>query len=178
MSSLYHKLYLIFTLSVFVLIIFFWISLNNKRHIGYNNSHNSYIKSENYINSNNSSSVNTYKNRIHLAFVCCADRLKQCTNLINSALLFTRAELNFIAFADEENYGQVENVLYQLQKIKSFTFEMIPTQFPNYSQINFKDMFRPCATQRLFFPVSCGEKLMLQNVANTIFSLYWNTSIR
>lgn len=161
MSLLHHKTYLIFKLSVFVLIIFLSISFYNKRDIAFNGIHNSYIKSETYMKFNNSSSVNPPKNQIHLAFVCCTDRFKQCINLVKSALLFTRVEPNLIAFADEENYGKVENFLNQLKKIKSFTFEMIPTQFPNNSQINWRDMWRPCSSQRLFFPVSSGEKVIV-----------------
>lgn len=51
-----------------------------------------------------------------------------------------------------------------------FSFEILPLTFPVKNAAEWKNLFKPCAAQRLFLPVSCEILLALYFLQYKIFS--------
>lgn len=75
-------------------------------------------------------------------------------NMLKSALIFSGPNLHFIAFVEQEAFEKLGNSLIRWKKTKHFTFQILPTEFPSNTSEDWRGMFRPCSTQRLFLPVS------------------------
>lgn len=91
---------------------------------------------------------------------CGVDRINETVVLLKSAIFFSKIKLRFIIFADDIANTTLSNSVASLQKmqmkdkIRQFghDIEIRPIQFPNDEKIAWKTIFRPCATQRLFYP--------------------------
>ena len=90
--------------------------------------------------------------------VCGVHRINETLVMIKSAIYFSNVKLKFIIFADEMTNESLRDALQQKIKITNSSsrheYEIRPMQFPIENGINWKNIFRPCACQRLFFPVS------------------------
>jgi hypothetical protein len=91
--------------------------------------------------------------------VCGVNRINESIVMIKSAILFSKTRLKFIIFVDEFTHEPLNEALQQKIRIKASSrhhdFEIRPMQFPSSENgIDWKSIFRPCACQRLFFPVS------------------------
>lgn len=57
------------------------------------------------------------KSDIYLAVVACGDRVQETLNMIKSALMFTKAELNIIVFTEDgliQNFMEKVGIFYSL----------------------------------------------------------------
>lgn len=76
--------------------------------------------------------------------------------MIKSALLFNhkKDKLHFLIFAEDQLQSSFNEKLTDWRLIKKyeFDFELYSLQFPLNGE--WKSLFKPCAAQRLFLPVS------------------------
>jgi len=78
--------------------------------------------------------------------------------MIKSAILFNYDEeyLKFVIFTEDGKGDEFREKLTDWRDIKPFTFdfEILPLKFPTGNEAEWKNLFKPCAAQRLFLPVS------------------------
>ncbi|XP_059473831.1 glucoside xylosyltransferase 1 [Neocloeon triangulifer] len=89
-----------------------------------------------------------------LAVVACGDRLQETLVMLKSALTFTQAPLRFIVFAEEQLGQSFTEKLKEWSGVKElrFRFEVRPIELPRERQEEWRRLFKPCASQRLFLP--------------------------
>lgn len=56
-----------------------------------------------------------------------------------------------------------------------FTFEILPLTFPVKNAAEWKNLFKPCAAQRLFLPVSCEMLLFSFVLIVKLFTVFTGT---
>lgn len=97
--------------------------------------------------------------RSHLAVVACGPRLEETLIMLKSALLFSKKPLHFYIFADNELQGSFKNALNSWPQMvrRKFNFTIFPITFPNNNEREWKKLFKPCASQRLFLPLILRE---------------------
>lgn len=98
------------------------------------------------------------KDEIVVAVVSCGDRTKETLNLIKSALIFNTDHriLKFIIVTEPELFDHFHEKLQEWQICVHFifTYEIWNLTFPKKNEKEWKKLFKPCASQRLFLPVS------------------------
>ncbi|XP_013379837.1 glucoside xylosyltransferase 1 [Lingula anatina] len=92
---------------------------------------------------------------MHLAVVACGDRLEETLVMIKSALILSRDVIKVHIFAEYDLHlgfkQQLDKWLAASQG--TFTYQLYPITYPeNYNVEEWKKVFKPCATQRLFLP--------------------------
>ncbi|XP_021916719.1 glucoside xylosyltransferase 2 isoform X2 [Zootermopsis nevadensis] len=111
------------------------------------------------------SRLHTHKNSVQgsqivLAVVACGDRLSETLVMIKSAILFTQKPLNFIVLADDPLIPSFKEKLNEWKDSTnhSFTFKVLPITFPLQGNTDeWKKLFKPCASQRLFLPTVLND---------------------
>ncbi|XP_057693610.1 glucoside xylosyltransferase 1-like isoform X2 [Corythoichthys intestinalis] len=106
------------------------------------------------------SEVEDYGNEgSHLAVVACGPRLNETLNMLKSAILLSRKPLKFHIFADDELQGSFQNALNSWPRSvqTKFNFTIYPITFPSGNEKEWKKLFKPCASQRLFLPLILKE---------------------
>lgn len=90
--------------------------------------------------------------------VACRQRARETLVMIKSAILFNiyQESLKFIIFAESALTEIINEKLTDWRDIfpQTLDFEILPLKFPNQSETEWKTLFKPCAAQRLFLPVS------------------------
>lgn len=101
----------------------------------------------------------------HLAVVACGPRLEETLTMLKSALLFSKKPLHFYIFAEDELHGSFKKTLDSWPQMvqRKFKFTIFPITFPKENAKEWKKLFKPCASQRLFLP------LILQNVDSLLY---------
>ncbi len=78
--------------------------------------------------------------------------------MIKSALIFNTDHriLKFIVVTEPELFDNFHEKLqeWQIAVHFIFTYEIYPLTFPKKNEKEWKKLFKPCASQRLFLPVS------------------------
>lgn len=108
----------------------------------------------------NSASPISSNEKVVICVVACGDRLDESLTMLKSALVFTKRELEFVVISDNNLIPAFNKKLTEWSLIsnKTFTFVVRPVTFPARSDVNmWKKLFKPCAAQRLFLPVSSGS---------------------
>ncbi|KAK3927943.1 Glucoside xylosyltransferase 1 [Frankliniella fusca] len=95
---------------------------------------------------------------IAVAVVACGDRLDETLTMLKSALIFTEwwQPLRFIIFSDDNLTSSFKEKLTEWKSLvnNSLEFELHPITFPkNGKAEEWRKLFKPCASQRLFLPV-------------------------
>lgn len=111
------------------------------------------------------SRLNMYKSsmqgsQIVLAVVACGDRLSETLVMIKSAILFTQKPLNFIVLADDPLIASFKEKLneWRTSTNHSFTYKVLPITFPLQGNTDeWRKLFKPCASQRLFLPTVLSD---------------------
>lgn len=69
--------------------------------------------------------------------------------------MFTKTSLNFLIITEDNLRITFEEKLQEWQTVtnNAFTYKMIPLTFPKSMEDEWKKLFKPCASQRLFLPV-------------------------
>eukprot|EP00064_Thunnus_orientalis_P010353 superscaffoldBa00001400_g10379 len=75
--------------------------------------------------------------------------------MLKSAVLFSKKPLNFYIFAEDDLHDSFRNSLYSWPRTvqSKFNFTIYPITFPRENAKEWKKLFKPCASQRLFLPV-------------------------
>ncbi|KAF2885656.1 hypothetical protein ILUMI_20507 [Ignelater luminosus] len=94
------------------------------------------------------------KSNIVVAVVACGDRLHETLTMIKSALMFSKAKLNFVIVAEDNLIPSFTEKLneWKLLSTNEFSFKVIPLTFPTDNPEEWQKLFKPCASQRLFLP--------------------------
>ncbi|XP_052674405.1 glucoside xylosyltransferase 2-like [Crassostrea angulata] len=94
-----------------------------------------------------------WRNSIHLSIVVCGDRRNESITLIKSAVLLTKSYIVIHIFAEGELHSSLQNQLssWPHHITKNFEYHLYRTKYPEPSQ-EWKLLFKPCASQRLFIP--------------------------
>ena len=107
---------------------------------------------------------------IVIAVVVCGDRVNETILMIKSAVLFSRSPIKVIIFGDDnallslkqssshywsynsqDDDGHISSTSPLYRKAK---LDLRPITFPSDKAEEWKKLFKPCASQRLFLPVS------------------------
>ncbi|XP_068595482.1 glucoside xylosyltransferase 1-like [Brachionichthys hirsutus] len=97
--------------------------------------------------------------RSHLAVVACGPRLEEAVTMLKSAVLFSKKPLHFYIFAEDDLQDGFRNALDSWPKTvrNKFNFTVYPITFPKDNAKEWKMLFKPCASQRLFLPLILNE---------------------
>lgn len=94
-----------------------------------------------------------------IAAVAC-DRGDETASMMKSALILSSSLIKFIIFADETSATAINNEiqLWPDHVISRLKLDLRPITFPNEE---WKKLFKPCASQRLFLPVGFYFQVMI-----------------
>uniref|UniRef100_UPI00358E2E26 glucoside xylosyltransferase 1-like n=1 Tax=Myxine glutinosa TaxID=7769 RepID=UPI00358E2E26 len=92
---------------------------------------------------------------IQLSVVACGPRLQETLVMLKSSVLTMRSCVHAHIFAEDELHGafRAELAAWPAAFKKSFSFTMYAISFPQSHTANWKQLFKPCASQRLFLPL-------------------------
>ncbi|VDI64305.1 UDP-xylose:glucoside alpha-1,3-xylosyltransferase, partial [Mytilus galloprovincialis] len=95
-----------------------------------------------------------WKNGIHLSVVACGDRGDETIVLLKSAVLFTSEPLVFHIYAEHELHPMFKQKLdyWPAEYKRKFLYYLYNITFPTDNTQEWKKLFKPCASQRLFIP--------------------------
>ncbi|KAJ8416350.1 hypothetical protein AAFF_G00356380 [Aldrovandia affinis] len=106
-----------------------------------------------------SEGVAVREERVHLAVVACGQRLDETLTMLKSAVLFGRRPLHFHIFAEDQLHRGFKEALdaWPDPFRSRFNFTVFPITFPPENAREWKKLFKPCASQRLFLPIILKE---------------------
>lgn len=93
--------------------------------------------------------------RMHLAVTACGDRLDEALTMLKSAVVATRARLTLHVFADDALRPQFQERLsaWPEEARRKFELRLYPISYPGADEPEtWRKLFKPCASQRLFYP--------------------------
>lgn len=103
------------------------------------------------------SKLDKINGEIVIVVVSCEMRQSETLNLLKSAIIFSYDyPIKFIIITEMELMDGFREKLEDwtsLTKTK-FTFDILPLIFPKENEAEWRNLFKPCAAQRLFLPVS------------------------
>lgn len=92
-----------------------------------------------------------------ICVVSCGMRQQETLNLLKSAIIFgLEHRLRFIVMTEDNLMAGFREKLEDWANIvkHQFTFQVLPLIFPKENGAEWRNLFKPCAAQRLFLPVS------------------------
>lgn len=101
--------------------------------------------------------------------VCGIERTEESIVMIKSALIFTTpgVKLKFVLVTEQSLFELLEEKLESFQRnFPNFSYSLIETKFPNEE---WRTLFKPCASQRLFLPSLLTESRVLYVDSDTLF---------
>ncbi|XP_024137709.1 glucoside xylosyltransferase 1 isoform X2 [Oryzias melastigma] len=95
----------------------------------------------------------------HVAVVACGPRLEETLTMVKSAVVLSKKPLHFYIFAEDELHNSFRVALkaWPREVQTKFTFTIYPITFPKENANEWKKLFKPCASQRLFLPLILKE---------------------
>ena len=92
---------------------------------------------------------------VTIAAVACGDRVNETLVMMKSALIFHSKFVSFIVFADELSLGLIDKYVHMwpANVLSRMKLDLRPIKFPKDKAEEWKKLFKPCASQRLFLPV-------------------------
>ena len=121
-------------------------------------------------------SVENSVEEIVIAVVVCGDRVNETLIMIKSAVLFSHSPVKIIIFADENALTSLkrstnhwknntqESIISKNERMPFYNgrakLDLRPITFPTDKAEEWKKLFKPCASQRLFLPVSYNYCLL------------------
>ncbi|XP_029681632.1 glucoside xylosyltransferase 1 isoform X1 [Takifugu rubripes] len=92
---------------------------------------------------------------MHLAVVTCGDRLEETLTMIKSAILFSIRHLHLHIFAEDQLHASFMEALESWPDMirSKFSYTLYSISFPEDNAAEWKKLFKPCASQRLFLPL-------------------------
>ncbi|XP_047452546.1 glucoside xylosyltransferase 1-like isoform X2 [Mugil cephalus] len=112
--------------------------------------------------------------RSHLAVVACGPRLEETLTMLKSAVLFSKKPLHFYIFAEDELHDSFRDALESWPRMiqTKFNFTIYPITFPKENAKDWKKLFKPCASQRLFLPVGLHSFFIHNTCNSSTFTKY------
>ncbi|NXY42187.1 GXLT1 xylosyltransferase, partial [Ceuthmochares aereus] len=101
--------------------------------------------------------------KMHLAVVACGERLEETVTMLRSAIIFSIKPLQFHIFAEDQLHESFKDILDDFPCEGKVNYTLYPITFPTESAAEWKKLFKPCASQRLFLP------LILKNVDSLLY---------
>lgn len=101
---------------------------------------------------------------IVIVVVSCGMRQQETLNLLKSAIIFGfEHRLKFIVMTEEKLMAGFREKLddWAILSKNQFTFEVLPLLFPKENEAEWRNLFKPCAAQRLFLPVSVNHSVRI-----------------
>ncbi|XP_058414466.1 glucoside xylosyltransferase 1 isoform X1 [Diceros bicornis minor] len=95
--------------------------------------------------------------RMHLAVVACGERLEETITMLKSAIIFSIKPLQFHIFAEDQLHDSFKGILDSWSFLQTFNYSLYPITFPSENAAEWKKLFKPCASQRLFLPLILKE---------------------
>ncbi|KAL0967184.1 hypothetical protein UPYG_G00248840 [Umbra pygmaea] len=107
----------------------------------------------------------TRSEHMHLAVVACGQRLEETLAMLKSAVMFSIKPLCLHIFSDDQlRPSFVQSLELWPGPFRSrFNYTMYPITFPHQNAGEWKKLFKPCASQRLFLP------LILKDVDSLVY---------
>lgn len=96
------------------------------------------------------------RNEIVIVVVSCGMRQQETLNLLKSAIIFGfEHRLKFVVITEDNLMSGFREKLEDWSNIvkNKFTYEVLPLIFPKENEAEWRNLFKPCAAQRLFLPV-------------------------
>uniref|UniRef100_A0A3B3DCG8 Glucoside xylosyltransferase 1 n=1 Tax=Oryzias melastigma TaxID=30732 RepID=A0A3B3DCG8_ORYME len=93
----------------------------------------------------------------HVAVVACGPRLEETLTMVKSAVVLSKKPLHFYIFAEDELHNSFRLKAWPREVQTKFTFTIYPITFPKENANEWKKLFKPCASQRLFLPLILKE---------------------
>ncbi|KAM9496359.1 glucoside xylosyltransferase 1 isoform 2-T2 [Clarias gariepinus] len=96
---------------------------------------------------------------VRLAVVACGPRLEETLTMLKSAVLFSHRILHFHIFAEDDLHYGFRDALesWPVRFRSKFNYTTYPITFPSDNAKEWKKLFKPCASQRLFLPLILTE---------------------
>nr|XP_033815166.1 glucoside xylosyltransferase 1 isoform X2 [Geotrypetes seraphini] len=91
--------------------------------------------------------------KMHLAVVACGERLEETVTMLKSAIIFSIKCLHFHIFAEDQLHKSFKDILDYWPFPEKFKYTLYPITFPSENALEWKKLFKPCASQRLFLPL-------------------------
>ncbi|XP_036339402.1 glucoside xylosyltransferase 1-like isoform X1 [Rhagoletis pomonella] len=99
----------------------------------------------------------------NIALVVCGQRLQESLTMLKSVLLFSQfssGNLHFWIFAESLLMGELKDRLNNWRNFVHFGFEVMPLTFPSHNQKEWRTLFKPCSSQRLFLPIPLSQQFL------------------
>lgn len=89
---------------------------------------------------------------IHVSAVVCGDRAIEATTMLKSTTLFTKRTVQLHVVAEDQLHDDLKNIFNQWHTVRSgkVMFKIYSLHFPGEKFDEWKRLFKPCASQRLF----------------------------
>ncbi|XP_063797103.1 glucoside xylosyltransferase 2 isoform X1 [Pseudophryne corroboree] len=102
---------------------------------------------------------------MHLAVVACGERVEETVTMLKSAVLFSVKKIRFHIFAEDALKPEFEHKLAEWPRplSRKFDYKIYPISFSVGNAQEWKKLFKPCASQRLFLP------MILQDVDSLLY---------
>ena len=93
---------------------------------------------------------------IQIAAVVCGNRVNETLVMVKSAVIMSSCIIKFILFADVAATVMLNKTVTTWPEniVKRIKMDLRPITFPADKAEEWKKLFKPCASQRLFLPVS------------------------
>lgn len=100
---------------------------------------------------------------IHIAAAVCGNRATQALVMMKSALIMCSNFIRFTLFVDSETSNVLNETirLWPDNILKRMSLDMRPVSFPKGNADEWKTLFKPCSSVRLFLPVSSRRDMFL-----------------
>ncbi|XP_039968479.1 glucoside xylosyltransferase 1 isoform X1 [Bactrocera tryoni] len=133
---------------IFLLLIICFCVVFNRNVLNINTSLTSNIRSK----------TDWYASRpcYNIALVVCGHRLWESLVMIKSVLLFNKydkSNLHFWIFSEDKLITEFVERLNDWRNLVHFEFDILPLTFPKNNKEEWKSLFKPCSSQRLFLPL-------------------------
>ncbi|XP_067247105.1 glucoside xylosyltransferase 1 [Chanodichthys erythropterus] len=121
---------------------------------------------------------------MQLAVVACGERHGEAVNMLKSAAMLSSRHLRFHIFAEEQLHTNIRAALDSWPafiRVK-FSYVVYPISFPHENREEWSQLFKPCASQRLFLPMMLREVDSLLYVDTDVLflqpvELIWDMSV-
>lgn len=120
--------------------------------------------------------LNVHHQNLQKLKICCVicgtERTEEALTMLKSALVHDTKnyEMDFFIFTEHSLFPVLKERLYTMRKKKKFSFHLMEVNFPadSDSQI-WRELFKPCAAQRLFIPSLLHEDVVLYVDTDVLF---------
>lgn len=109
---------------------------------------------------------------ILVTVVCGLERTEEAFVMIKSALMFLslKHRLKFVVVTEKSLFQMLDEKLAGLQStLPNFSFKIFEVDFPKENSENWRSLFKPCASQRLFLPTLLPYERVVYVDCDTLF---------